>query len=152
MKTKDLSSGRKRLSWPRTAINLAYEIARSRSQDPYLQVGAVAIKKDNSILVGYNGAPSGIEIDWSNRDERRAKVLHAEVNVLNYCKPNEVKFLASTHMPCPECVKIIAAKNIDLVFFAEYPENYPREFSFELAKEFGITLFDINNAAQALNN
>ena len=72
---------RERLSWEDTAINLAFQIADYRSEDPYVQVGAVAVKKDKSIILGYNGAPSGIEIDWSNRDERRKRVLHAEANV-----------------------------------------------------------------------
>ena len=88
---------RERLSWEDTAINLAFQIADYRSEDPYVQVGAVAVKKDKSIILGYNGAPSGIEIDWSNRDERRKRVLHAEANVLNFVKPNEVDFLAVTH-------------------------------------------------------
>jgi deoxycytidylate deaminase len=136
---------RERLSWPRTAIKLAHTIAESRSEDPYLQVGAVAFKKDKSILVGYNGAPSGIEIDWSDRDHRRARVLHAEVNVLNYCKPGEVDFLACTHVPCPECIKMIAAKQVDTVFYSNEAENYPTEISADLAREFRITLLKLED-------
>jgi deoxycytidylate deaminase len=77
-------TGRNRLNWAQTAINLAYDIAKYRSEDPYVQVGACIIKKDKSMLLGYNGAPSGVDIDWANRDKRRARVLHAEANVLNY--------------------------------------------------------------------
>ena len=108
-------TGRNRLNWAQTAINLAYDIAKYRSEDPYVQVGACIIKKDKSMLLGYNGAPSGVDIDWANRDKRRARVLHAEANVLNFVKPNEVELLACTHLPCTECLKVIAQKQIDVL-------------------------------------
>lgn len=135
--------GRERISWAETAIKLAYTIAESRSEDPYLQVGAVALKKDKSLLVGYNGAPSGIEIDWSDRDHRRSRVIHAEANVLNYCKPGEVEFIACTHIPCPECIKVIAAKQIKVAYYSEDAENYPSDVSHGLAREFRISLLKI---------
>lgn len=131
---------RERLSWPQTAINLARSVAEDRSEDPYLQVGAVAVKYNKSISVGYNGAPSGVNIDWSNRDQRRAKVVHAEVNVLNFCEPGEVEFLAVTHLPCPECLKTIAIKKIKTVYFEDFAENYPSQNTFDLAKEYKIGL------------
>lgn len=91
-------------------MNLAFDIAKYRSEDPYVQVGAVIIKKDGSMFLGYNGSPSGVSINWSDRDSRRDRVLHAEANVLNFVKPNEVKLLACTHLPCKECIKLIAQK------------------------------------------
>jgi deoxycytidylate deaminase len=134
---------RQRKIWPLTALNLAYSIAEDRSEDPYVQVGAVAKKYDNSLIVGYNGSPSGIEIDWSNRDQRRAKVVHAEENVLNYCRPGEVEFLACTHIPCPSCLKTIAIKKVSKVFFRELLENYAPDVSYDLAREFKISLLKI---------
>lgn len=139
-----MTNGRKRLSWPKTALNLALNIAYYRSEDPYVQVGAVAIKNDDSVVLGYNGAPSGVEIDWSNRDDRRKRVLHAEANVLNFIKPNEVKFLATTHLPCPECLKIIAQKKINLVYYKGELEGYPNDLSLQLAKEFKIELIKLD--------
>jgi|TARA_Y100001938_G_scaffold151189_1_gene247126 dCMP deaminase len=136
-------TGRNRLNWAQTAINLAYDIAKYRSEDPYVQVGACIIKKDKSMLLGYNGAPSGVDIDWANRDKRRARVLHAEANVLNFVKPNEVELLACTHLPCTECLKVIAQKQIDKVYFAEYLDNYDSDATIELANEFGIELSQI---------
>lgn len=133
-------------------MNLALNIAEDRSEDPYVQVGAVAVKYDGSISVGYNGAPAGININWEDRDERRAKVVHAEVNVLNFCKPGEVEFLAVTHMPCPDCLKTIAIKKVKTVYFNFYPENYPRETSFELAQEFKIGLHHLPSLVQAPDN
>lgn len=131
---------RKRLDWPHTALKLAYSIADSRSEDPYVQVGAAAVKFDKNILLGYNGAPAGIEIDWSDRNERRKRVLHAEANVLNFCKPGEVKLLVCTHLPCPECLKTIAQKNIKEVYYDQLLDGYDNELSFALAGEFGIVL------------
>lgn len=134
-------NGRKRLSWEETAIRLAYNIANYRSEDPYIQVGACALKKDgNSIVLGYNGALPKHDIDWSNRDERRKRVIHGEANVLNRILPNEVDFLAVTHLPCPECLKIIAQKQIKKVIFSEELENYPNDLTKQLALEFHIEL------------
>jgi len=134
------AKGRSRLSWEDTALKLAFDIAKYRSQDPYVQVGAVAIKNDGSVILGYNGSPSGINIDWSDRTERRKRVIHAEANVLNFVKPKEVKLLAVTHLPCCECIKIIAQKSIHRVIYSEILANYNNELTFQLAKEFGITL------------
>ena len=133
-------SGRKRLDWPTTAITLAKTIAVARSEDPYVQVGAVAIKKDKSVILGYNGAPSGVNIDWSDRDSRRKRVIHAEANVLNYCKPGEVDYLAVTHMPCCECIKLIAQKGIKKVYYSDELPNYDNNLTRQLAQEFGIVI------------
>ncbi len=133
-------TGRKRLDWAKTALNLAYNIADYRSEDPYVQVGACIIKKDKSMLLGYNGAPSGVDIDWSDRDKRRARVLHAEANVLNFVRPGEVELLACTHLPCKECLKVIAQKKIKEVYFSEFLYNYDSDLTIELASEFDINL------------
>ncbi len=94
-----MSNGRKRLSWEETALKLAFNIADYRSEDPYIQVGAVIIKHDNSIILGYNGAPPKVEVDWSNRDTRRDRVIHAEENALDNIKFGEAKIMAVTAMP-----------------------------------------------------
>ena len=136
-------SSRNRLSWAKTAMKLAYNIADYRSEDPYVQVGACIIKKDKSMLLGYNGAPSGVDIDWSNRDLRRKRVLHAEANVLNFVLPNEVETLACTHLPCTECLKVIVQKQINKIYFGEYLDNYDSDLTIEMANEFGINLIHL---------
>ena len=125
-------------------MKLAFNVANYRSEDPYVQVGACAIKKDKSVLLGYNGAPSGVDIDWSNRDKRRVRVLHAEANVLNFTKPDEVELLACTHLPCVECLKTIAQKKIDKVYFCEFLDNYDSDLTISLAEEFEINLAHID--------
>ena len=63
----------KRLDWEEYALELA-RVAALRSEDPFMKVGACVLRHDNSVAgLGYNGAPPGIEIDWSNRDERRKR-------------------------------------------------------------------------------
>lgn len=137
-------NGRKRLNWIKTAINLAHDIAKYRSEDPNIQVGACAIKHDSSIILGYNGAPSGIDIDWSNREEKRKRVLHAEANVLNFVKPGEVNILAVTHLPCIDCLKIIKQKKIYTVYYNDILSHYNPDEVFKIASEFGIDLRDVN--------
>lgn len=133
-------NGRKRLSWEETAINLAFNIAKYRSEDPFVQVGACIIKSDNSILLGYNGSPPNIDIDWTDRDKRRDRVIHAEENVLNEVKTGEIAILAVTALPCKSCMRIIAKKKVKRVIYRDLLPNYDNDLSFQLAKEFGIEL------------
>jgi len=142
---KNCMNGRNRLSWVNTAVKLAHDIANYRSEDPNVQVGACAIKHDSSIILGYNGAPSGIDIDWSNRDEKRKRVIHAEANVLNFVKPGEVNILAVTHLPCIECLKIIKQKRINKVYYSKLLDFYKPDDVFTIASEFDIELLFINN-------
>lgn len=138
--------GRPRLSWEETALRLAFDIANYRSQDPFVQVGATIIKNDGSILLGYNGAPAGQEIDWTDRDNRRDRVIHSEENVLTWVKPGEVKILACTALPCKTCMKTIAHKQIKKIIYKDELYGYDNAFSKKLASEFGIELvkLDIN--------
>jgi dCMP deaminase len=135
-----MNNGRSRLTWEMTAIKLAFNIAEYRSEDPYCQVGAVIVKKDNTLLLGYNGAPAGLDMDWTNREERRKRVFHAESNVLNNIAPGEAKFIAITHLPCEHCLKLIKQKEINLVYYAIIMDHYDPEFVFKLAKEYDINL------------
>tara|TARA_R100001163_G_scaffold59465_1_gene48234 strand:- start:2479 stop:2895 length:417 start_codon:yes stop_codon:yes gene_type:complete len=124
------------------AIELA-KIAALRSEDPYVKVGCCVLRKDKSVAgLGYNGAPSGIEIDWSDRDKRRKRVLHAEVNALRYVKPNECDIIACTLLPCKSCIQMIAAYNIKKII---YKDIYLLDKSaIELCKEWNIKLIKIN--------
>jgi deoxycytidylate deaminase len=136
-------NGRKRLSWEETAIKLAFNIADYRSEDPYVQVGAVIIKHDNSIILGYNGAPPNIEIDWSDRKARRKRVIHAEANALDNIKYGEAKILAVTALPCEICMVKVAQKGVRKLYYANELEGYDNDLSKLLAKEFGIELIQV---------
>jgi dCMP deaminase len=119
--------------------------AAQRSQDPWVQVGAIAARRDYSIVgSGYNGPPPGCEIDWSDRDLRRRFVIHAEVNALAHAKPGEVRIIASTLLPCPSCLTMIASYKVEEVI---YRDVYLRtqEESEQVAKKFGLKMLRIPN-------
>lgn len=130
-----------RLSWESYALALA-KTASLRSEDPYIKVGSCVLRRDKSVAsIGFNGAPRGVNIDWSNRDERRKRVIHSEINALSYCKPGECYLLACNLLPCTDCLKSIAAYGIKKVVFEEvYTQD---DFAPTLAKEFNIELIQI---------
>ena len=129
-----------RPNWNEFAMNLA-ATASARSEDPFRRVGACALRYDHSVAgIGYNGAPSGISIDWSNRDERRKYVIHAEANALRFCRPDEVGFLASTLLPCTNCLTLIASYRIPRVFYRDGEVSFDPEDSFRVAKQLGVLL------------
>lgn len=133
----------KRLSWEKYALELA-RIASLRSEDPYVKVGACVLRYDNSVAgVGYNGAPPSLDIDWSDRDERRKRVIHAEINALRYSRPGECRLLACTLLPCNDCLKTIASYGIKKLVFGEEYDKDPS--SLDLANEFGIELVTFTN-------
>lgn len=118
------------------------QAASWRSEDPYVKVGACILRRNYSVAsVGYNGAPSGIEIDWSDRDMRRHKVIHAEMNALRYIEPGEGHLIAVTLKPCCDCIKNITSYGIKKVF---YLEDYHRATETDqLSEEFGIEICQI---------
>ncbi len=131
-----------RLSWDQYGLNIAHAAA-SRSEDPYHQVGVALLRPDHSIAaVGYNGAPSGVDIDWSDRDNRRRVVIHAEANALRYVTPGEVGTLVSTMMPCGSCILLMSAYEIKRVVYQDSldPNVYDIPFIIALANECGIEL------------
>ena len=134
-----------RISWRAYALKLAV-VASERSEDTFMKVGACLLRHDNSVAgVGYNGAPSGVELNWQDRDHRRVRGVHAEVNALRYTRPGESYLLACTHIPCNDCMKTIAAYGIKEVVFNDV---YVRDMSsFDIAQEFNIKLFATENVA-----
>lgn len=100
-----------------------------------LKVGAVVIKDDRIISIGYNGMPAG----WDNNCEdvivdgissqlkTKSEVLHAESNAIaKLAKSNESgdgADLFITHSPCIECAKLIYQSGIKRVWFREHYRN-----------------------------
>ena len=100
-----------------------------------LHVGAIVVKDDRIISIGYNGMPSG----WDNNceDERtptlpylqgdspvlksKPEVLHAETNAIaKLAKSNESGLGATmfvTHAPCLDCAKLIYQSGIGSVLY-----------------------------------
>lgn len=93
-----------------------------------LQVGAIVVRDDRIISIGYNGMPAG----WDNNCETeqddgslktRPEVLHAEMNALmKLARSHESgngADLFITHSPCMECAKGIYQAGIHRVYFGE---------------------------------
>ncbi len=115
------------------------KLASTFSEDPRKKVWCCAMRSDYSFAwIGFNWPPAWINIDWSDRDIRRARVIHWEVNCLRYCNVWEVKYLFTTLLPCSSCINIIASYKIPVVL---YIEEYERDnLAIELAKEYWIIL------------
>ena len=99
-----------------------------------LQVGAIIVKDDRIISIGYNGMPAGWdnnceeEMKWPNGHvahlKTKPEVIHAEANAIaKLAKSTEsgngaVMFL--THAPCMDCAKQIYTAGINKVYFNNY--------------------------------
>jgi dCMP deaminase len=98
-----------------------------------LQVGAVVVKDNRIISIGYNGMPSG----WTNECEEvveihedggvitktKDEVIHAEANaILKLARDGESGNGASlfcTHAPCVHCAKLIHGAGISKVYYRD---------------------------------
>jgi dCMP deaminase len=101
-----------------------------------LHVGAIVVKDDRIISIGYNGMPAG----WDNNCEdeighvldvdenvveirlkTKPEVLHAETNAIaKLAKSNESGLGATmfiTHAPCLDCAKLIYQSGIGHVLY-----------------------------------
>ena len=96
-----------------------------------LQVGAIVVKDDRIISIGYNGMPSG----WDNCCEEvlredevgfqvtktKPEVLHAEANAITKLARSSESGLGATifvtHSPCIECAKLIYQSGISTVYY-----------------------------------
>jgi len=92
--------------------------------------------------LGYNGPPSGVDIDWSDRDARRAWMVHAEANALRYVRPGEVWLLATTMLPCSNCMLLIASYGIKEVVYRDMldPDVYNVRDTLDVAAMSGIVV------------
>jgi dCMP deaminase len=126
------------MNWDEYAMSIA-EVVAKKSKDPWYKVGVVILREDNSVAsVGYNGFPQGVEEDWSDREERRKYVIHAEQNALRYTSPGEGRVLVSTLLPCRDCLKTIAAYKIKRVLYKDVYKTDP--IALDIAEKMGVTL------------
>jgi dCMP deaminase len=122
-----------------------------------LQVGAIVVKDDRIISIGYNGMPAG----WDNNCEEkvykldgwlvddegcyelktRPEVLHAEANaiakVARSPESAEGSVMFVTHAPCMECAKLIYQSGIKQVFWRH---NYRSEDGLNFLQQAGISI------------
>jgi dCMP deaminase len=123
-----------------------------------LHVGAIVVKDDRIISIGYNGMPAG----WDNNCEyevtefqteygvgsklvktgelkTRPEVLHAETNAIaKLAKSTESGANATmfiTHSPCLDCAKLIFQSGISSVF---YRDSYRSEDGIQFLRHSGV--------------
>ena len=108
-------------------MDIAKRIAECSSAKR-LKVGAICVKDDKIISLGYNGTPSG----WDNKceDENNItlqEVIHAEVNMITKLAKTdggaEGSSVFVTHSPCIECAKMIYQAGINKVYYNEEYRN-----------------------------
>jgi dCMP deaminase len=120
-----------------------------------LQVGAIVVKDDRIISIGYNGMPTG----WDNccedvirEDEvgfqvtkSKIEVLHAESNaVAKLAKSSESGLGATifvTHSPCIDCAKLIYQSGISNVY---YKTSYRDDDGIKFLKKSNVEITKIN--------
>ena len=125
-----------------------------------LQVGAIIVKDDRIISIGYNGMPAG----WTNECEyeeeilqseygkgtwlektgqlkTRPEVLHAETNsIAKLAKSTESGLGATlfvTHAPCLDCAKLVYQSGINTVY---YRNSYRDENGIQFLEKAGVTV------------
>lgn len=128
------------------------EIYATLSKAKRLKVGAIVVKDNRVISIGYNGTPSG----WDNSCEdiiyfspwrsehddvqgatyslkTKPEVIHAEANAIAKLARSVESGLNSdmyiTHAPCMECAKLIFTAGISNVFYRnKYRDDSGVEF------------------------
>jgi len=131
-----------------------------------LHVGAIVVKDDRIISIGYNGMPSGWDnncedkvyanewsinnSDWEYQEEdsghpynlkTKSEVLHAETNAIaKLAKSNESGLGATmfiTHAPCLDCAKLVYQSGIDTVY---YRNSYRDEIGIHFLEKAGVKI------------
>ena len=114
-----------------------------------LHVGAVIVKEDRIISIGYNGMPSG----WDNNCEfeytdpqtketslvTKKEVLHAETNAIAKLAKSTDSGVDSTlfvtHAPCLDCAKLVYQSGINSVY---YRNTYRSTDGLEFLEKAGV--------------
>lgn len=120
-------------------IKMYMKIAETVAAASYakkLKVGAVAVKDNRILSIGYNGTPPGmdnncehevVKEDGSVVLETVKEVIHAEMNAIYKMardgQHSEGATLFITHSPCFECAKAILSVGFDSVFYKEDYRN-----------------------------
>lgn len=123
-----------------------------------LKVGAVIVRDDRIVSIGYNGTPSGRDniCEEEVPDDEQAgifpqlpmmklvskpEVCHAEMNAIMFSARNGVSTngcsVYITHSPCYECAKMIVQSGIREVF---YETPYRDTSSLKFLEECGVTV------------
>ena len=135
-----------------------------------LHVGAIVVKDDRIISIGYNGMPAGWDNNCEYEEEilqsefgkgnwlektgqlkTRPEVLHAETNAIaKLAKSNESGMGATmfiTHAPCLDCAKLIYQSGIGSVL---YRDAYRDTSGVTFLERSGITVTQVKKDASCV--
>ena len=136
---------RSRLTIPEYAMALAH-VASLRSEDPYRKVGAVAFDFDNRVIgTAYNGLAPGFNAEsefWTDRDDRRKFMIHAEVNLCSLFTRGNVKLIACTTKPCTSCMQMLCAYGVKEIY---YRDDYSESEADAIAGLYSIPLVQLRD-------
>ena len=86
-----------------------------------LNVGAIVVKDDRIISIGYNCMPSGWDNVCEHEGKTKPEVLHAESNAIAKLarspESGEGASIFITHSPCIDCAKLIYQSGIATVYY-----------------------------------
>jgi dCMP deaminase len=149
--------------WDEAYLDTAERFA-SLSTARRLNVGAIVVKDNRIISIGYNGMPSGWDNDceyvkslpnWADTIEdipeqdratyveykTKPEVIHAEANAIaKLARSHESGLDADmyiTHAPCIECAKQIYSAGIKKVIFKN---NYRTDSGIEFLEKCGVEI------------
>jgi dCMP deaminase len=125
-----------------------------------LQVGAVVVKDNRIISIGYNGTPAGwdnacehwVDVSaadriWTDADKvlkTKDEVIHAEANAISKLAKSgdsgDGADLFCTHAPCVHCAKMIYGAGIKKVF---YRNSYRDDLGIEFLKKCNIEVINV---------
>jgi dCMP deaminase len=143
-------------------VDYFMDVAERTSKLSYakrLQVGAIIVKDDRIISIGYNGMPA----NWDNNCEEvvdvdlndirynynnftkelktRKEVLHAETNAIaklaKSTESGDGATLLCTHAPCMDCAKLIYQSGISSVY---YRDTYRDDSGLKFLKLSGVNV------------
>lgn len=118
-----------------------------------LHVGAIIVKDERIISIGYNGTPSG----WDNNCEdikinndgdyvtvTKPEVLHAETNAIaklaKFDGSGSGSILFVTHAPCIDCAKLVFQSGISSVY---YRNSYRNNDGVDFLAKAGLIIWQI---------
>ena len=130
-----------RLEWDEYFMSIAF-LASCRSPCERLNVGAIIVKNNRLISMGYNGYIQGAPHISRIQDNHEQSIIHSEINAISDCAKRGVSLENSkiyiTHYPCINCFRSIAACGIkEVIYLDNYNNN---QIVKELANDSGIII------------
>lgn len=141
--------------WIDAYLDMAERFAKL-SYAKRLKVGAIVVKDNRVISIGYNGTPAGwdneceyIDLVETNEDSgvisrTKEEVIHAEANAISkLARDGEAgvnSTMFCTHAPCIHCSKLIYGAGIRNVY---YRNSYRDELGIEFLKKCNIEVMKV---------